>query len=284
MKKCRDLTQDLQSNPIKRESNKFIDVNTKVFTIGSCFALEIKDFLMRNSYNVLVPEETSSTPEPRLIWYNTYTILYEFQRITGEFVQKEDDVWDLGNRWQDPYRRCVFGDTKEDLWKKINKLNEDIKFGILNSECLVITLGLTEVFFNGNSAICSTPGYAGGGGHECVFRPTKFNENYDNVKKIVEILKNINPNCRIILTVSPVPLGMTFRDLDHLIANTESKSILRTVAGQIQEEYPDIVNYFHSFEISSNSNREAVYMEDARHVRRDFVEGIMSEFKKYFIK
>jgi hypothetical protein len=77
---------------------------------------------------------------------------------------------------------------------------------------------------------------------------------------------------------------MTFRDLDHLIANTESKSILRTVAGQIQEEYPDIVNYFHSFEISSNSNREAVYMEDARHVRRDFVEGIMSEFKKYFIK
>ena len=62
MKNCRTINQDLLTNPIDRTLNKFIDSNTKVFTIGSCFALEIKDFLMKKSYNVLVSEETSDTP------------------------------------------------------------------------------------------------------------------------------------------------------------------------------------------------------------------------------
>ena len=284
MKNCRTINQDLLTNPIDRTLNKFIDSNTKVFTIGSCFALEIKDFLMKKSYNVLFSEETSDTPEPKLIWYNTFNTLYEFERITGEFVQDEDDVWNLGSRWQDPYRRCVFADTKEELWKKIEKLNRDISYGILNAECLIITLGLTETFFQKNGkAICASPGYAGGGGHDSEFVATKFSDNYANVKKIVEILKKINPNCKLILTVSPVPLGMTFRNLDHLIANTDSKCILRTVAGQIQEDFPEMVNYFHSFEISNNTDRRLVYIDDARHVRREFVEIIMNDFKKYFI-
>ena len=153
MKTCRVINQNLISNPIEiKNPNNFISDSTKVFTIGSCFALEIKDYLMRNSYNVLVAEENSATPEPKLIWYNTYTTLYEFERITGEFKQEYDDVWNLGNRWQDPYRRCVFANSKEELWSKINKLNEDIKYGILNAECLIITLGLTEVFFQKNRA------------------------------------------------------------------------------------------------------------------------------------
>ena len=76
---------------------------------------------------------------------------------------------------------------------------------------------------------------------------------------------------------------MTFRNLDHLIANTDSKCILRTVAGQIQEDFPEMVNYFHSFEISNNTDRRLVYIDDARHVRREFVEIIMNDFKKYFI-
>ena len=286
MKNCRVLAQNLNSHPIVcYKPNNFIEVNTKVFTLGSCFALEIKDYLMKNSYNVLVGEENRDTPEPKLIWYNTFTTLYEFQRITGEFKQEYDDVWNLGNRWQDPYRRCVFASTKEELWNKINKINSDMKHGILNAECLIITLGLTEVFFQSNGkAICASPGYAGGGGQDTEFRATKFNENYDNIKKIVEIVRLINPTCQIIITVSPVPLGMTFRNLDHLIANTESKTILRTVAGQISEEYREIINYFHSFEISTFSDRNSVYIDDARHVKPDFVSGIMVEFKKYFMK
>ena len=195
MKNCRTINQDLLTNPIDRNLNKFIDSNTKVFTIGSCFALEIKDFLMKNSYNVLVSEENSKTPEPKLIWYNTYNTLYEFERITGEFVQDEDDVWNLGNRWQDPYRRCVFADTKEELWNKIEKLNRDISYGILNAECLIITLGLTETFFQKNGkAICASPGYASGGGQDCEFVATKFTDNYNNVRKIIEIIKKVNPN------------------------------------------------------------------------------------------
>lgn len=286
MRNCRNINENLSSHPIEIENpNNFIDQQTAVFTLGSCFALEIKDYLINNAYNVLVSHETMSTPEPHLIWFNTFTTLYEFERITGEFTQEYDDVWNLGDRWQDPYRRCVFAPSQQELWDKIEKNNQNIRHGILGAQCLIITLGLTEVFFQRNNrAICASPGYAGGGGYDTEFRPTSFTENYNNLKKIVETLKLINPSCKLVVTVSPVPLGKTFRELDHLVANTESKSILRAVAGQIARENAETVNYFHSYELASFYDRNTVYIEDARHVKREFVSNIMVEFKKYFMK
>lgn len=284
MKECRVLRQNIEINPIQMDYNGLINKSTKVFTIGSCFALEIKDYLIRNGYNVLVNDENRDTPEPKLIWYNSHNILYEFERLTGEFVQDVEDIWFVNNKWQDPYRRCLFANTKEELWEKIKTINKKMEYGILNAELLIITLGLTEVFFQKNGkAICASPGYANGGGQNCDFVATKFDENYNNIKKVFNIVKKINPNCKIVLTVSPVPLGSTFRGIDHLVANTESKSILRSVAGQISEEFENVF-YFHSYEIANNYPKEKVFIDDARHVKKEFVSIIMDEFKKYFIK
>ena len=96
-------------------------------------------------------------------------------------------------------------------------------------------------------------------------------------------IKDFNPKAKIILTVSPVPLGSTFSDSDNLIANTESKSILRAVAGAIVRKY-DFCNYFHSYEMATSLDRSQVFIQDARHISKPFVRHIMFEFEKYFVE
>jgi hypothetical protein len=44
------------------------------------------------------------------------------------------------------------------------------------------------------------------------------------------------------------------------------------------------VHYFHSYELVMSSPREAVYMEDGRHVQPAYVAGIMQEFERAFLK
>lgn len=282
MKQCRNLQQSILTHPITGKVNKIVKTDSKIFTMGSCFAYEIYQHLKQKGYPVLTKQ--ISEDEPELIWYNTYTIRYEFERLTKEFVQDTEDYWQTERGFQDPYRRFLFGNSKEQLWKKINYLNSVIKDGVLQADIIVITLGLTEVFFQNknNKAICATPGYGSGGGHDSYIKFTNYDENFANINKVMQIIHELNPRAQVVLTVSPVPLGSTFAEYDHVIANTESKSVLRTVAGEICRKY-EFCNYFHSYELAMNFDRGSVFLEDARHVCKPFVSHIMSEFEKHFL-
>jgi hypothetical protein len=283
MKKCRNLNQNVISEPIEAQVKKIINKETKIFTMGSCFAYEIYEYLKEKKYNVLTAQLSDSKPE--LMWYNTYTMKYELQRIVGKFNQDFDDCWVTNRGYQDPYRRVVFGSSKEDLFQKIETINDVIRAGFTTADVVVITLGLTEVFFqnNNSNAICAVPGYECGGGFDTQVRFTSFQENLENVSEILETLHTLNSKCQVILTVSPVPLGSTFSDNDHVIANMESKSILRAVAAEITRKF-DFCHYFHSYEFAMSLNRNEVFIQDARHVDKKFVQIIMNDFEKYFIE
>ena len=108
------------------------------------------------------------------------------------------------------------------------------------------------------------------------FRASKFVQNYENVKAIIELIGHHYPKKRFILSVSPVPLGLTQRGMDIYSANMESKSILRGVAGQICEEFPK-VKYFPSFEIAS-SQFWPVFQEDRRHILPEFADRAVAAF------
>jgi hypothetical protein len=293
---CRRLTEDLAQHPITFVPVPLIDKHSKVLALGSCFALRVKEFLLGSGYTVLNegdlrPAMTGTRAEfdPR-IYYNTFCIRYEFERVTGEFAQEEDDLWEpyqnINKLYQDPYRRMLTAGDRQGLWSRIREVNDAMRRHIEGADLVIITLGLTEVFFqqHNNRAICAVPGYCGGGGLGCEFRCTEYQENYDNIDQVVRILQQVNPKAQLILTVSPVPLGSTFAThTDHAIANTESKSVLRAVAGAIVRKY-DHVHYFHSYELVMSSPREAVYMEDGRHVQPGYVAGIMQDFERAFLK
>jgi hypothetical protein len=79
------------------------------------------------------------------------------------------------------------------------------------------------------------------------------------------------------VTVSPVPLMATFSAEDIVIANTYSKSLLRTVAQEWANKHEN-VHYFPSYEIVQNSDPKVTWEEDRRHVKGQVVQHIMKLF------
>ena len=76
--------------------------------------------------------------------------------------------------------------------------------------------------------------------------------------------RGINPQAKIIVTVSPVPLIATYEDRHVLVSNCYSKAALRVAAEEIVAARPDIA-YFPSYEIvMANAHRN--FAEDQRSV------------------
>jgi len=274
-KKCRRLSRPLSETPITYEMEPFISKDTSVFVIGSCFAQVVQKWLLKNSYNVF------HQTKYELVWYNTYSIMAEFQRVVGEWMQSSDDVWQLKDgRWQDPYRRNVFADSKQELLDDISCLDVVLSSGITEADVVIVTLGLTEVYLRkNNKAICCYSKEAKG----CRQVATDYEWNAANVHDMVSYLRGINRDIQIILTVSPVAMFSTFRGIDHVIANIASKSILRAVTDHVVGTYEN-VHYFHSYELIMNGNREDVLAKDGRHISTNYVTGIMEEFERMFVK
>jgi hypothetical protein len=92
-----------------------------------------------------------------------------------------------------------------------------------------------------------------------------------------------HPDLHILLTVSPVPLLATFTGRDVVIANTFSKSVLRTVAEEWAADKVN-VNYFPSYEIVCNSQRDVAWQDDLRHVKAEAVNSIMDQLKRCYVE
>ncbi len=279
-----------------------------IFTMGSCFAVEIKSALHRAGFD-LYPKYQSIRYEPKkhtvpvahveeleaINHYNTFSIRQEFERIDGQWQQEPDDYWrvrtppperavkGVETMVQDPYRRNIRAVNPTELDFLVTSLDRIIKDGFERSECFIFTLGLTEAWFRPSSgkAICQYPGYTYGGGGECTFRESSFEENLDNMRTVLSIVFRHKPHAKIFVTVSPVPLELTFSKRDVVVANMESKAILLAVAHRLCREYPQ-VTYFPSFEIVAFS--PGAYKEDGRHVRQNVVEGIVRCFELAFVE
>ena len=81
---------------------------------------------------------------------------------------------------------------------------------------------------------------------------TDARDNAFVLDQIYARLKDLSPSMRLVVTVSPVPLGETFSGRDAMIANTYSKCTLRCAAEVFSQAHAD-VDYFPSYEIVTQS-------------------------------
>jgi tetratricopeptide (TPR) repeat protein len=86
----------------------------------------------------------------------------------------------------------------------------------------------------------------------------------------LDLIKELNPDADILITVSPVPLDATFTDEDVITANLHSKSVLRSTVGEIVADNPKI-GYFPSYESIMLTRDWSVYEADLRHVTDEAV-------------
>ncbi len=281
---------------------KVLDSGRPVFTMGSCFAGELRKALARTGFTVYpdytsVPFDQSRTildmlPSRDFIaHYDTFVIRQEFESAFGLWPDRDAGIWEVKDRkvnrrldsdvvYQEPSRKLSYSTNRAELLDLMNGVNEAIRVGIEQSNPIVITLGLTEVWRHKTTKrfICRPPGSGYGGGEGlATFCHSTFQENYENVRAILDLLFSKYPDKQVVLTVSPVPLAMTFSTTDVATANAESKSILRAVAGQICREYSANVMYFPSYEMAT-ALPGAVYQKDGRHVLPEFADRVIQAF------
>ena len=266
----------------------------RIATAGSCFAQHIARTLVEQSYGYFVTE--AGPPERGFGVFparfgNIYTarqLRQLFERAYYLF-EPEDEAWDWDGRLVDPFRPRVepegFADLAE-LRADRERHLAAVRTLFEEADVFVFTLGLTEAWRSvaDGAVVPLAPGVHGrprAAAYEFVnFRAAEIQE---DLAAWIELVRKVNPTLRIILTVSPVPLVATYEDRHVLVSTAYSKAALRTVAGEIAADHPDVA-YFPSYEIVTGPhNRARFYAEDLREVTPAGVGAVMALFRAHYL-
>ena len=201
-----------------------------MITLGSCFARELLRFLTKAgvaSKRLWIPSGLN----------NTYAIRDFFSWCaTGE---------ETGTGFR--YDRLESGEIRE--WKPEAERQVYAR-AFAEAGAFVFTLGLAEVWEDRDTGGVFWRGVPeeifDSGRH--VFRLTTVDENAANIRRIIELVRRLNADAPIVVTLSPVPLMATFRDVSCMTADCVSKSVLRVAIDQVMTEAPRGVYYWPSFE------------------------------------
>ena len=218
---------------------------------------------------------------------NIYLVrqLLQILQETFEDATFANPVWEKGGRYFDAFRPSVepLGLSSEDevlLHRKLH-LNA-VRRMISQADLLVFTMGLTEGWIHQASGTVypTAPGTIAGvyDSSQYEFKNYTHSEIMQDFDVILKMLRSIRPNLKILLTVSPVPLTATASG-DHVLpATVYSKSVLRSVAGELSQKH-DFIDYFPSYEmIASHFSRGMFYAPNLRSVEECGVESVMRVF------
>lgn len=271
----------------------------KVATAGSCFAQHIARHLKKNGFDYYVAEEghpIGDEAQKAKFNYGTFSARYGnvyttrqlvqlFNRAYGTFTPSEEFWTNAEGRFVDPFRPNIepegFASLAEmvaDREQHLGKVREMFE----TLDIFVFTLGLTEAWVSkADGAVFPVcPGVAGGVFDEEKYGFVNFktHEVIADLVTFLNLLREVNREARVILTVSPVPLIATAENHHVLVSTTYSKAVLRVACEEITQQF-DHVEYFPSFEIISGSfNRGRYFAEDLRSVTEEGVDHVMRLF------
>ncbi len=249
-----------------------ISEDDAIASAGSCFAARLAERMRLRSRSYLTAEEAPAWMAPEKaealgygpfsarygLVYSTGQLQQLFDRAYGTFVPVET-AWTRDGRFVDPFRPR----TTPEGYATIAELEDDrsqhfaaVRHVFERADVFIFTLGLTETWRDRRDGAVYPycPGLIAGDFDPAIheFHNTNVRENVAALEAFIGGLRAVNPGVRLILTVSPVPLGTTMAPEHVARATTYSKSVLRVAA---QEAYlaHDFVDYFAAYEIVSQS-------------------------------
>ncbi|MDR3441045.1 GSCFA domain-containing protein [Telmatospirillum sp.] len=248
------------------DNEKFIDMDSSFVTLGSCFAINIGRALTARGFKVnnnAIDEAATST----------HAILHFFRWLQSGSVDKFTKFFDTLNG---EAVRC------------------EVIENIRNANAVILTLGVAPALFHEGGEFAFTQPHRDKAHFEYLpgkykLRTTTVEENTKNIFEIIEFVKRINSSCKIVLTVSPIPLFAT-SEMDSVYeADCISKSTIRVSVHNAKSRFDGII-YWPSFEIIRWIGGHAnfgFFGEDgeSRHVNRNIIDTIIDLFiDKFSIK
>lgn len=259
-----DLQKIIETQCLNGSPNVKILNNSKIFTFGSCFARNVGRVLKEKYFDVndfFIGEEVNTT------FSNLNIIKY----ILFNNLENHNDYY-------------------QNLLQHISvdKIRQQFK----ESEIFIYTAGVASAFFNkkNKSYIPHSPAN---------FKKIINNKDYEhrystvdeNILCLEETLKLLKEECNfkhLFLTISPIPLLASIGNNSTLVADMESKSILRSAVGIFSRSNTSDVTYFPSFEVfrllPCFRNESAFGLDDgsSRHPNYNYVNTTIDLFiKKY---
>ncbi len=202
------------------------------------------------------------------------------EAITGPMRQV---VWERDGRYFDAFRPGAepngLNSVDEVLHQRTDHLAR-VRTLLETADFWIFTLGLTEAWTDGTYTYPTAPGVVAGNYDASSFELKNFDvdEVVTDFEAFRSIVRELRPDPRFLLTVSPVPLAATATSQHVLSATMYSKAVLRAAAGKLYDRFPDI-DYFPSFELIFTPFAKGMWFEqDYRNVRPDGVEMVMRHF------
>jgi hypothetical protein len=254
-----------------------------IFTIGSCFARNIEEALVDR--DIFLPTRTFSVPTAE--WpFRPNGLLNEFtpgtiaQRIRFALEGRDFPTETLIPNAGLHADLLVIGGADLSWERAIARRAEmaGVYRHLASADLVIITLGYVEAWFDHATGLflnrMPPPQAAAAEPDRFVFRRLDIDDSMALLQPALHALADAG--IRIILTVSPVPLSVTFTASDCITANEFSKSVLRVCAERLCQ-HPNI-DYFPSYEIVRNGGL-AAYLDDQLHVR----DALVREITAYMI-
>lgn len=277
-----------------------ISKTQKIAAAGSCFAQHISRHMRTRGFRVLDVEPAPpglSRETAMKFGYGIYSARYGniyvvrqlsqlFDEAFGE-TPLDEEPWkrESDGRYFDPFRPNVEPNglaSPEEVRLHRRQHLKAVRTMFTSADIFIFTLGLTEAWTNAETGVVYpvAPGVIAGSYDPDihVFKNFTCMEIQKDLRQFRAKLKRKNPKVKFLFTVSPVPLTATASDNHVLPATVYSKSVLRTVAGEMAATFPD-VDYFPSYDlISSHWSKGAFYNANLRTVTEDGVNAAMRAF------
>jgi hypothetical protein len=236
-----------------------------VVTFGSCFA--------QNLYNGLLAREIRAS-----------TLSLE-ETVNTTFANR-DILRFLYDGGVNATAIAVFGNPEK------AQLARDRLLGFLReSTHAVLTVGVAAAFFSkdGEYTLISNPKAILRNKRDLVWRMSSVEENKNNLREAIALLRAINPSTRLFLTLSPVPLSASFSTAGVVYDDLLSKSTLRVAIHELLSTEDGPVLYWPSFEVvkwlAAHGCWTAFGEEDrvSRHPSRWLVDIIVDAFCRHLL-
>lgn len=253
------------------KSNHPIDYNSKILSLGSCFAVNIGSKLDYFKFQ--------NTTNPFGILFHPLAL----QKVVKKAVQQEkfteESIFFHNERWHsfDVHSDLSLSD-KVSFLENLNSNLELLQRSLTESTHIIITLGTSWVYrkIETDEIVANCHKVP-----QTAFKKELLSVEQikQNLQEIVEIVSSVNPKANLIFTISPV------RHIkDGFVENQWSKANLITAVHEIVHSKEATASYFPSYEIMMDELRDyRFYAEDMIHPSQTAIDYIWKRFAETWI-
>ncbi len=250
--------------PIQRFNNP-IDYNSRIVSLGSCFAENMATKLDYFKFENVV--------NPFGIIFNPISIEAIISRTVNNQLFTESDIFFHNERWHCfGVHSDLSNPDKNQFLDYLNLIIETFQTQLKKASHIIITLGTAWVYSNiKNNQVVANCHKLPQNKFAKELLSEKITEK--SIENTIHLIQKINPNCNFIFTVSPV------RHIkDGFVENQQSKAHLITALHASIFHFSSC-NYFPSYEIMMDELRDyRFYAEDMLHPSQTAIDYIWERF------